>query len=674
MNQQTLLKFACRGRNSGRVALAVMWCVATSTMGVGFEDSVLRYGSGRPGPLSTGLSNMPIGFAWLSEDSKFPDLFVAAGRFSAEPGLYRFSAQGESSQGIPIYGNKEKVSLPGADGVPPAGALVQTADGVVYGYWLKKNGIEITRWDAERREFVSAASRPISTNVFPREPSSIGAWLRDDGGVELVFGVGDGLRFRPPGDAGHRDPDYYPFDGRGIWRGDWPYHTLYAGRLSAPDSIALENVQRVAKDNKQVRLGFMRLTHLRFSVDNPGGVLGGSRFGNLLYFPQTKGSSVLNVDEQVLVQNPDGVAVRHPTISAAPLAMPTRDGLSRDFVAGGEGALYFYRFLRVSDSGVPIYDWPVPLLEADAAIYAGSLPVVNAVDWDGDGLEDLIVGNSEGKILFFKNIGTNAEPTFALAQELEADGVPIHIQTGYWGIQGPGEARWGYAGPSVADWNENGLPDLLLSDATARHTVFLNKGTAEAPTLDRGHPLFWEGIDLYGTWRVRPGVAKLDGTMAYVALDDDDEFHLYWKIDPFNLRDGGKLRLEDGSAIRANFLSAGGTGRAKIVLADWDEDGLVDLIVGTSRHASIPDPETGLPQSKGLPGAAVLWLRNVGTNTEPVFARPLLLHVNGMPVYLGQHECSVDVTQLGGEKPNLIVGDEEGRLRLFKREEIQWMP
>ncbi|MGC3970509.1 MAG: VCBS repeat-containing protein [Pirellulales bacterium] len=161
--------------------------------------------------------------------------------------------------------------------------------------------------------------------------------------------------------------------------------------------------------------------------------------------------------------------------------------------------------------------------------------------------------------------------------------------------------------------------------------------------------------------------------MAYVALDDDDQFHLYWRIDDANLRDGGKLLLEDGSPIGANFLPAGGTGRTKFTLADWDGDGVMDILVGTPRHGSVPNPKAGLPQSRGLPGATVLWLRNTGTNAAPKFAFPRSLQFKGAPVYFGQHECSLALTDLGGPGgPHLLVGDEEGRVYFFHRGDISW--
>jgi len=303
------------------------------------------------------------------------------------------------------------------------------------------------------------------------------------------------------------------------------------------------------------------------------------------------------------------------------------------------------------------------------------LPVANVVDWDGDGVLDIVCGDSEGRVLFLRNKGGNSSPAFVPGVPIKAGGREIHIQPGYRGdIQGPGEARWGYTCPTVADWNEDGLPDILMSDSTAQHTVYINRGTLKNPTLDVGHPIYFDDLDMHGTWRVKPAVAKIGDRMAYVILDDDDEFHLYWRLDNYNLEDGGKLHLKDGATISANFLKAGGTGRLKLNFSDWDRDGLVDMIVGTPRHGSVPDPINGLPQSLGLPGSVVLFMRNVGTNKKPVLAPPALIKFRGSPIFLNHHACGPAVAEFKPGSPDLIVGEQGGRFMYYNRSDLSFDP
>lgn len=68
----------------------------------------------------------------------------------------------------------------------------------------------------------------------------------------------------------------------------------------------------------------------------------------------------------------------------------------------------------------------------DVGIYSD--PYV--VDWDGDGLKDLIVGqyydqnyDNHGKIRYYPNSGTNSDPIFEAWAYIEADG--SDIQTSY---------------------------------------------------------------------------------------------------------------------------------------------------------------------------------------------------------------------------------------------------
>jgi hypothetical protein len=639
-------------------------------------DRLVVGGDGR-GPLSAGLSNHPLGAVFVhgaAGGDRGADLFVAAGRFSHEPGLFLYRWVATAADGAPVFGARESIQYPTAAGVPPAGAVFQARNGTIYGFWLVRGAILRTRFDRAARAFQPLPVLPVKIPApagapasDARAPERLAVIEQTDGSLDVVLSVADGARFRPPEPPGHRDPSYQPFDGRGIWRGGWPYVHLRAGRLPGPEAkaAALAEVRVVSSTRHEALLTHGGLAVVARGDGRGFDLLTGSRFGNFSWYAN-RSAERIDFAAQEFLRGPDGRVLRSPIISATPIAY------GRGLVVGGEGALFFLRLAGGEADGQLRAARPVEVREERALLYTGSLPVVNSVDWDGDGATDLVAGNSEGRILFFRNRGSTAAPEFAPGVPLVAGGEVIHVQQGYAGIQGPGEARWGYISPAVVDWNGDGRPDLVSSDATARHSVHLNLGAAGEPRLDVARPLYCDGLDLHGTWRVRPGAGLLGGRMAYVALDADDQFRLYWRIDDYNLRDAGKLRLADGSPIGANFLSAGGTGRSKITLADWDGDGAVDLIVGTPRHGSVPNPQTGLPQSRGLPGSAVLWLRNTGGDAAPRFAFPRLLHVRGKPVYFGQHECSAAVTNLGGGGPNLLVGDEDGRVHFFPRAEITW--
>jgi len=658
---------------------------ASASTGLVSGERLALGGDGR-GPLSAGLSTYPLGMVQL-RDGGPPVIFIVTGRFSREPGLFAYEWLG--APGAPVLGARTLVTYPADPKVaPPPGVIFQARNGTVYGFWILDGALVRTRFDESRNEFVPLPVPPLPVGGLPgtaptprtnpdgRAVERVGIRERADGSLAVVLSVPDPVQYFQDGVLWgarnvRRDPGFDPFDGRGIWRGGLPGVFLYAGTLPGPeaDVEAITGLRQVSPTRREALFSHGSLT----AADLGDGIghdwITGSYLGNLYYYRAPSEGGTWPAAH--LVRGADGRAVRNDYVWTSPLAVPGASGRVTDLVVGGEGSLNYYRFLRFAGDGAPVYAGPLPLLEARALLYTGSLPVLNSVDWDGDGATDIIVGNSEGRILFFRNHGTNAAPDFRPGVPLLAGGEMIHIQQGYAALQGPDEARWGYVSPVVVDWNGNGLPDILSSDARAVHYLFKNVGTRAAPRLAAAAPLYADGLDLHGTWRVRPGAARWGARMAYVALDSDDEFRIYWRIDDVNLRDGGKLRMEDGSAISANFLPAGATGRTKFTLADWDGDGVMDILVGTPRHGSVPNPQTGLPQSLGLPGAAVLWLRNTGTNDEPKFAFPRVLHFRGQPIFFGQHACSLALTDLGGPGgPHLLVGDEEGRVHFFAREDI----
>jgi hypothetical protein len=628
------------------------------------------------GRLAVGLSTTAVGVVNVG-GGKEPGIFATANSHSVRPGLFLYRYVDRAPTGAPVFGDPVEVTLPAGRGkVPPPGAIFQAPDGTIHGFWLKDSEIVRTRFDADQVKFIASSSGNIKVDGLPQHPGWIAVVQQPDGTLDVLLGISDGTPQRPTDTKTWRDSAYRPFDGAGVYRGGWPFVFMYGARLDGVNASAARDVRLVSPTEREALLNFGNMTPVDLGSGRERDVITGSWFGNLLYYHNTD-TSAIRLERRRFAVDAAGIALRSATIRPSPIAYPNRDtGKLSDLIVGGEGALDYYRFTGAfSASGAPVYALPVPVLEQSARLYPGSLPVLSAVDWDGDGAKDIIAGNSEGRILLFRNRGGNDAPAFEDGVELEAAGRVIHIQQGYNGVQGPQEARWGYVSPTVVDWNGDGLPDIVASSATARHEVFLNIGTRKEPRLDEARPLYCHGLDLHGTWRVQPGAGFLGERMAYVALDDDDEFHLYWQIDPFNLEDGGKLRLEDGTTIRANFLAAGGTGRSKISIVDWDRDGKTDLLVGTPRHGSIPNPERGLPQSKGLKGAAVVFLKNVGTNDAPVYKFPTMVQFKGDPIYHGQHECGPAVWDVGQpDGPDLLVGSQDGRIYFYARKDLTWAP
>ncbi len=625
------------------------------------------------GPLSVGLTNYPAGWGRVNGGAQ-PDLFVVAGTHSVSPGLYLLPWKATAANGAPVFGQPVKIAYPGAGPKLFHDCTIYQDGAAIRGLFLEKTDLVNTVFDKAKNEFVEQSR--ITLDTLPRAPGAVGLLPAPGGGVTLLFHVPDGTPGRPTGPGSNgRDNSYVPYDGAGIWRGGIPYFGFYIAQRPNLASGALGEAHAILSPH-QVLLSNRRLSTANLGPGHEHDLIAGSRFGDMYYYHNRAAQGGADLEERRLAAGEDGIALRHPIIGNTPVAYPNpRTGLS-DLLSGGEGAVYWYRFTgRFSATHAPVFAKPSPVLQDDALLYAGTLSVPTVADWDGDGVLDIVAGNSEGRILFFRNHGTNDKPRFAPGIALTAGGREILIQPGYKGdIQGPGEARWGYVSSNVTDWNGDGLPDILFGDSLSRHMVLLNRGTRRQPRLDPEHPLYLDGLDLHGTWRVRPGVAKLGKKMAYVALDDQDQFHLYWRLDNYNLTDGGKLHMEDGSLITANFLGAGGTGRSKIELVDWDEDGVVDMLVGTPRHHSVPNPETGLPRALGLPGSTVLFLKNVGTNAEPKYRFPVLFRHDGKNIYLGQHEVGASAAPLGGGGLNLVVSREDGRLFFYKRDHLAWTP
>ncbi len=93
-------------------------------------------------------------------------------------------------------------------------------------------------------------------------------------------------------------------------------------------------------------------------------------------------------------------------------------------------------------------------------------------DLNGDGKKDLLMGENDAKIYYYENTGTDADPEFNGYEALQSGGSAIDL---YYGTR-----LW------VDDWDSDGLPDLLVSDFDGYVYVFMAQDTGVEDFTSRG--------------------------------------------------------------------------------------------------------------------------------------------------------------------------------------------
>jgi hypothetical protein len=96
------------------------------------------------------------------------------------------------------------------------------------------------------------------------------------------------------------------------------------------------------------------------------------------------------------------------------------DGIGDLLTGCYEGELYFFK-----GKGKGEFAAPVKLQREGKDINLGPSSTVFAADWRGTGRLDLLVGNMQGDLYLLPNDGTKAKPAYGAPRRLEAGGQPI---------------------------------------------------------------------------------------------------------------------------------------------------------------------------------------------------------------------------------------------------------
>ncbi|MCO6479289.1 MAG: T9SS type A sorting domain-containing protein [Phaeodactylibacter sp.] len=309
------------------------------------------------------------------------------------------------------------------------------------------------------------------------------------------------------------------------------------------------------------------------------------------------------------------------------LASPNATNLSENY-----NVAWFYENTGTAEN--PLFEFRQQDLLVNEMVDLGSGAYPAFVDYNADGLLDLVVGNTgfwqsggrrDARLFLYENIGTANNPAFELVNanflnlnvfndnysfapafgDLDGDGDmdilvgEIFGQLFYAentaGAGNPvsyGPWQYGYMGinigqlsvPFIADLNRDGLPDLIVGERTGNVNYFQNIGTAGNPMFN-SDPTVAPNTPQLGNVRTSvPGA--ITGYSAPIVLDQQGEFvfvtgtevgqiEFYNDIEG-NLYGAFNLLTETMGDIRVGA-------RTRPAMADIDDDGFLEIIVGNER-------------------------------------------------------------------------------------------
>jgi hypothetical protein len=349
-----------------------------------------------------------------------------------------------------------------------------------------------------------------------------------------------------------------------------------------------------------------------------------------------------------------------------------------DLIVGDEdGRVALIRNTGRIVDGLPQFEQPHYFQQEAENVKFGAIASPTAVDLDGDGLEDLVAGNTSGYIGFIKNLG-GKPPRWAAPMYISAGGKIIRPQAGPNGSPlGPSEAKWGYTNVNAADWDGDGLIDLVVSDIWGRIVWYKNTGTKTDFKFAAGQPVevawqgpaqkpawnWWspKGNELVTQWRSTPCLIDWnhDGLMDLITLDAEGylaffERHrtaegklellppqrIFYAKDVSSYNQHGIPTNAESGVLRMNSTIAGASGRRTFTFFDWDGDGTLDLLVNTRPNVN--------------------FFKGLGRDAQGhwVFKDMGALH----PERLASHATTPTIVHWDNPRGDLLFGSEDGFL------------
>jgi hypothetical protein len=249
------------------------------------------------------------------------------------------------------------------------------------------------------------------------------------------------------------------------------------------------------------------------------------------------------------------------------------DGKKDLVLGGGTGRVHIY--LNVNTDADPVFDSYLVLVAAGKPLDVGQGSAPFIVDWNNDGVRDMLVGEYLGRVYLLINTGTNKDPLFPTKPFL-MDGASIMVVGG------------GYSGPMVQDYNRDGKKDLLAGGTNGMIHFYENKNTDEDPQFDGFELLKAGGIDIKLGQYTKPDAVDWDGDGFMDILCGCGSGHVYFfhALGPLAVSTN-QISAASGDAIDFMYDGGAANGNRKYLT--------LGSVTGTSPGIPLPGGQATLP-------------------------------------------------------------------------------
>ena len=399
-----------------------------------------------------------------------------------------------------------------------------------------------------------------------------------DGDQDLIVGIGDWSDYEWD----------HAYDAQGRWQNGplhgWVYLIKNEGGKYTKNPVKIE-----AGGAPIDVYGWPSPNFADFDGDGDLDLLCGEFLDGFTYFQNIGSATNPEYGAGLKLVGADGQALAMHLQMITPTALDWDKDGDFDLIVGDEdGRVALVENVSPEGASLPVFKQPVYFQQEADELKFGALATPFAHDWDKDGDEDILCGNTAGNIALFTNLDGKGTK-WSAPELLKADNKVFRIMAGANGsIQGPAEAKWGYTTLSVADWNDDGHDDILVNSIWPKLQLLRNTGSGltqeplsfwskEVP------PAFywWQNLaeNLQTQWRTTPLATDFDadGKLDLVILDQEGFLSCQSRA-----RIETRIFLdEDLHPVRLNAVTAGGSGRVKLAVVDWDRDGRLDILTNS---------------------------------------------------------------------------------------------